>query len=88
LASTSAQFERYQAALSSQGLAVRAVEGDGNCLFRSVAHQVYGDDRLHGFVREKCMAYMESELEYFEQFVEGDRDVRIELSNDFALLRG
>lgn len=35
------------------------VEGDGNCLFRSVSHQVYGDDRYHGLVRARCMDYME-----------------------------
>lgn len=34
--------------------------GDGNCLFRSVAHQVYGDPELHQLVREKCAKYMVS----------------------------
>jgi len=75
LASTSSQFERYQLALGGRSLQIFAVDGDGNCLFRSVAHQVYGDAELHGLVREKCMAYMESERAYFEPFVEGDMGV-------------
>ena len=44
----------------------------GNCLFRSVAHQVYGDPSLHMLVRQKCCDYMESERAYFEPFVEGN----------------
>ncbi|TMW63538.1 hypothetical protein Poli38472_002479 [Pythium oligandrum] len=72
---TSAQnprFVHYRDALASEGLQIRAVEGDGNCLFRAVSHQVYGDDQYHGLVRRLCMDYMESEKEYFEPYVVGD----------------
>mmetsp|Transcript_103516 Transcript_103516/g.297427 ORF Transcript_103516/g.297427 Transcript_103516/m.297427 type:complete len:511 (-) Transcript_103516:1599-3131(-) len=74
MASTSAQFDRYQGALAEGGLHVHPVEGDGNCMFRSVSHQIYGDDRHHMLVRQMCMDYMESEKEYFEPYVVGDMD--------------
>lgn len=41
------------------------VEGDGNCLFRSVSHQIYGDDGYHRLVRARCMDYMEVICFYF-----------------------
>jgi OTU domain-containing protein 5 len=59
------RFDRYSAALGAQDLTVAAQEGDGNCLFRSVAHQVYGDSELHLLVRSKCCAYMRCVLECF-----------------------
>eukprot|EP01035_Chromulina_nebulosa_P020633 gene20633-26750_t len=43
-----------------KGLSVIQIPGDGNCLFRSVAHQIYGDNELHWIVRQRCMDYMEA----------------------------
>lgn len=31
---------------------------DGNCLFRAVADQVYGDSEAHDLVRQMCIDYM------------------------------
>lgn len=72
LAVTSDRYSHYREALARQQLAIVPVEGDGNCLFRSVSHQVYGTDAYHSLVREKVMAYMEVERQYFEPYVEGD----------------
>lgn len=55
---TCQQYEHYKRALREHGLHVRPVQGDGNCMFRSVAHQVYGDDSHHMLVRQMCMDYM------------------------------
>lgn len=66
------RFVHYRDALRAQNLSIHAVEGDGNCLFRAVSHQIYGDDRHHALVRAKCMDYMECEKEYFEPYVVGD----------------
>ncbi|CEL93524.1 unnamed protein product [Vitrella brassicaformis CCMP3155] len=52
---------------------VHDIPCDGNCLFRSVADQMYGDQDLHGLVRTKCMEYMEANREYFQEFVWGER---------------
>eukprot|EP01097_Dermamoeba_algensis_P008212 TRINITY_DN537_c0_g1_i3.p1 TRINITY_DN537_c0_g1~~TRINITY_DN537_c0_g1_i3.p1 ORF type:complete len:198 (+),score=35.93 TRINITY_DN537_c0_g1_i3:367-960(+) len=45
---------------------------DGNCLFRSVADQVYGDQEMHETVRRMCMDYMDKERDHFSQFVTED----------------
>lgn len=65
------KYDHYLATLRSNGLAVAPVAGDGNCLFRAVSHQVYGDDSFHHVVREKCMDYMEVDAAFFSQYVEG-----------------
>ncbi len=67
----SSQYDHYISGLQRHSLNVVSVAGDGNCLFRSVAHQVYGDDELHEVVRQKCMDYMEANADFFSQFVEG-----------------
>jgi hypothetical protein len=69
------KFHQYVLALNQQALHVVRVAGDGNCLFRSVAHQIYGDESLHDIVREKCMEYMESEADFFSQFVVGGKEM-------------
>jgi OTU domain-containing protein 5 len=65
------EFELYRSTLALFSLRIVEIPGDGNCLFRSVAHQVYGDDALHTLVREKCCDYMESEKAFFSNFVVG-----------------
>ncbi|CAI5741146.1 unnamed protein product [Peronospora destructor] len=67
------RFTHYRdSLLSTLGLRIYDIEGDGNCLFRSVSHQIYGDDSHHSLVRAACMDYMESEKEYFEPYVVGN----------------
>ena len=41
-----------------KGLEVKKMLEDGNCLFRAVADQVYGDSELHDLVRQMCIDYM------------------------------
>lgn len=65
------RYNNYILGLERYKLAVHNVAGDGNCLFRSVAHQIYGDDSYHLLVREKCMDYMEVNAAFFSQFVVG-----------------
>ena len=43
---------------------------DGNCLFRAVAFQVYGDEELCFFLREKCMEYVLACKDYFKDFID------------------
>ena len=57
--------------MRDQHLKVIPILGDGNCLFRSVAHQVYGESDLHNLVRQSCLDYMEADAEFYSQFVEG-----------------
>jgi OTU domain-containing protein 5 len=48
----------FSLALKQRGLEIREQEGDGNCLFRAVSLQVYGDASMHGQVRKQCMDFM------------------------------
>lgn len=48
----------FYLALKKRGLEIREQEGDGNCLFRAVSLQVYGDPSMHGDVRRHCMDFM------------------------------
>ena len=68
------EFSHYQNALASLNLRIMEIPGDGNCLFRAVAHQVYGDDSFHVLVREKCCDYMASDKLFFSNFVVGGLD--------------
>lgn len=57
---------------SQHRLKLYPARGDGNCLFRSVSCQVYGDETWHDRVREECMDYMAKDVEHFASFVDGD----------------
>ena len=46
--------------------------GDGNCLFRAVAHAVYADQELHMVVRSAVVTYMRLERAWFAPFIVGD----------------
>ncbi|GAB4859803.1 OVARIAN TUMOR DOMAIN-containing deubiquitinating enzyme 6 [Ancistrocladus abbreviatus] len=52
-----------------KGLEVKRMVGDGNCLFRAVADQVYGDSEAHDLTRQMCIDYMERERDHFSEFI-------------------
>lgn len=67
-------------------LTVFPVEPDGNCLFRAVAHQVYGDPERHDIVRSDCCDYLEKNRnrfapllgsDQFDQYVENKRQLKV-----------
>ncbi|KAJ9188648.1 hypothetical protein P3X46_000023 [Hevea brasiliensis] len=53
----------------SKGLEVKRMLEDGNCLFRAVADQVYGDSEVCHSIRQMCIDYMERERDHFSQFI-------------------
>ncbi|XP_043703148.1 OVARIAN TUMOR DOMAIN-containing deubiquitinating enzyme 6-like isoform X2 [Telopea speciosissima] len=53
----------------AKGLEVRRMVEDGNCLFRAVADQVYGDTETYHLIRQMCIDYMERERDHFSQFI-------------------
>jgi len=55
-----------------RGLEIKEQAGDGNCLFRAISLQVYGDPSMHAEVRKQCMDHMERDQEHFSQFVTGE----------------
>ncbi|KAI3994445.1 hypothetical protein MKX01_012702 [Papaver californicum] len=52
-----------------KGLEVKRMLEDGNCLFRAVADQVYGDTEAYDLTRHMCIDYMERERDHFSQFI-------------------
>lgn len=75
-----ASYDDFIAALRRKNLEIKEQKGDGNCLFRSVALQVYGDSNCHVEVRKNCMDYMEREREYFQPFLPMDEDFEAYIS--------
>lgn len=61
--------DEFSAELKKRGLEIVEQEGDGNCLFRAVSLQVYGDASMHGEVRERCLDFMARDEEHFSLFV-------------------
>lgn len=56
--SSSTAMTNFEKALKTRGLELVEQEGDGNCLFRAVSFQVYGDANAHLDVRKRCMDFM------------------------------
>jgi hypothetical protein len=44
-------------------------ERDGNCLFRSISRQLYGNPDVHALIRTKCMLFVAKNKTFFSQFV-------------------
>eukprot|EP00979_Chaetoceros_neogracilis_P019208 scaffold11980_cov287-Chaetoceros_neogracile.AAC.4 len=55
------EFTTFTHKLKQKGLEEVQQEGDGNCLFRAVSLQVYGDSEEHFDVRKRCMDFMVSQ---------------------------
>ena len=53
-------LSEFELALRKRGLELVEQDGDGNCLFRAVSYQVYGDANSHLDVRKRCMDFMVS----------------------------
>ena len=66
-----ARFARLLRSKHDPPLNVAAVDEDGNCLFRIVSLQVYGDALAHAKVRRRCLDYMKAEAEHYCDFVAG-----------------
>lgn len=47
-----------KAELRAKGWELRKQEGDGNCLFRAISQQIYGDPGMHGDIRRQCLDFM------------------------------
>jgi OTU domain-containing protein 5 len=64
--------------MQKRGLEVIDESRDGNCLFRCVAHQLFGDSELHMSVRALCVGYMKSNQDLFEVFISSNFDQYLE----------
>lgn len=62
------------AQLRALSLERRVVEADGNCFFRALADQRYGDEARHAEVRAAVVARVAARRDDFAPFVEDDED--------------
>eukprot|EP01125_Pyxidicula_operculata_P015608 TRINITY_DN5322_c0_g2_i1.p2 TRINITY_DN5322_c0_g2~~TRINITY_DN5322_c0_g2_i1.p2 ORF type:complete len:401 (-),score=70.19 TRINITY_DN5322_c0_g2_i1:42-1244(-) len=70
--------ELLAAILSKCGLRIAEMAKDGNCMFRSIAHQIFGDPERHMEVRKSCTEWMLKERNHFSQFITEDFELYIE----------
>ncbi|KAJ1414619.1 hypothetical protein B484DRAFT_335169, partial [Ochromonadaceae sp. CCMP2298] len=59
---------KFLETLEAQGLHVFSIEGDGNCLFRAVSHQLYLHQDMHEELRARCVAHLMRHRGRFEVF--------------------
>ena len=70
----SIQEKKLRNGMYKVNMCIKEVKGDGNCMFRAISDQVYGDEIYHEIIRDKCMDYIEMEKDFFSQFIEGGED--------------
>ncbi|KAG0172319.1 hypothetical protein DFQ28_010133 [Apophysomyces sp. BC1034] len=65
--------EDIDAQLRSMNLCTKDMAGDGNCLFRALSDQFYGNDSKHKLIRQDVCAYLRANEETYTFFVEDDQ---------------
>ncbi|KAK4472369.1 hypothetical protein MN116_003629 [Schistosoma mekongi] len=65
-----------------KGWKIIKVGSDGACLFRSVSHQIFGDEEKHDLVRSQVIDYMVKNKEHFSQYLTEDFDHYVSRKRD------
>ena len=60
----------FQRSLASLNLKITTILGDGNCLFRAIADQVFGNEELHEDIREEIIDYIKDHESFCANFIE------------------
>jgi len=68
-------FKEFQDSLQPKGIYMRDVESDGNCLFRSIADHVDGDENEFQKYRDMAVEYITRNKEYFALFLLDDEKI-------------
>jgi OTU domain-containing protein 3 len=50
---------KFRLQLAQYGLKVVEMGGDGNCLFRTIADQLEGNEKVHSKYRQEAVTYIE-----------------------------
>lgn len=69
--------QQFTSALETKGLHVFTIQGDGNCLFRAVSHQLYMNQNMHEELRNKVVKHLIEHRDRFELFCDEDYDEHI-----------
>lgn len=65
-------FDEIDRSIERLGLIIKDVEGDGNCLFRALSDQMFGDESHHSELRQKVCDYIQENSEHFQNFFSSD----------------
>jgi len=68
-------FNTFQEWLKLKGITMRDVDGDGNCLFRSIADQIDGEENNHRKYRDMALKYMSDHKDFFKFFLDEKEDM-------------
>lgn len=63
-------IDAFNRILHAKNLYVRDVSSDGNCLFRAVSDQLYGNESRHLDLRQQACRYMREHEEAFAPFID------------------
>jgi len=63
---------KFELMMRKKGYIIKSMVEDGSCLFRAVADQIFGDQEMHGVVRNHCMDYIAQNSDYFSQYLTED----------------
>ena len=74
-------FSSLNTQLGTIGLTLKQIPGDGNCLFRALGDQLYGNSNDHLLHRTQVVTYMRQHRDDFEPFVEDDISFDAHLSS-------
>ena len=81
----SKDHDRLDNRLAAYGLKEKKVRGDGNCQFRALADQLFGDQERHAECRAVVMNQLRAESEHYSVFVPEDWGAYVsEMSRDSA----
>ena len=70
--------KELDAQLAAAGLYAKEISGDGNCLFRSLSDQYYGNPDEYERVRAEVVAYLRLHVDEFSIFVDEDWNEYVE----------
>jgi len=62
-------YAPFEAQLSRIGLSLRDVVGDGNCCFRALSDQLFGNESQHNDIRQRTCQYMRQNRDEFQPFM-------------------
>ncbi|KAL4482474.1 hypothetical protein ABPG72_001450 [Tetrahymena utriculariae] len=62
-------LKEFNDEVSKYNLYIKDVQGDGSCLFRSVADQLEGDENMHMYYRKIAVNQLKKQEDFFKNFV-------------------
>ncbi len=62
-------YAPFSAQLARIGLALKDVVGDGNCCFRALSDQLFGNEAQHNDIRQRTCQYMRQNRDQFQPFM-------------------